>query len=181
MLRHIVLLCHWLQNCKLGHDRRLRCAFAIACIAESVGSRREFMYTPPTPTRRDKTVSSRRRRRCVLGLTLTYPTLDSSLTYTCYAFAVPASPVAVCSEETTSSVTVTLRPAAGPVDSYTVEADCSAVTDADGNCREMSTGIDTTHVFSNLKPGTSYKFMVSATARNRPSAQVILTCRTLEG
>jgi len=24
MLRHIVLLCHWLQNCKLGHDRRLR-------------------------------------------------------------------------------------------------------------------------------------------------------------
>ena len=38
-------------------------------IAESVGSRREFMYmyTPPTPTRRDKTVSSRRRRRCVLG------------------------------------------------------------------------------------------------------------------
>ena len=35
-------------------------------IAESVGSRREFMYTPPTPTRRDKTVSS--RRRCVLGL-----------------------------------------------------------------------------------------------------------------
>jgi len=37
-------------------------------IAESVGSRREFMYTPPTPTRRDSTVSSRRRRRCVLGL-----------------------------------------------------------------------------------------------------------------
>jgi len=34
-------------------------------IAESVSSRREFMYTPPT--RRDKTVSSRRRRRCVLG------------------------------------------------------------------------------------------------------------------
>jgi len=28
MLRHIVLLCHWLQNCKLGHGRRLRCAFA---------------------------------------------------------------------------------------------------------------------------------------------------------
>ena len=25
-------------------------------------------YTPPTPTRRDSTVSSRRRRRCVLGL-----------------------------------------------------------------------------------------------------------------
>jgi len=38
-------------------------------IAESVGSRREFMYTPPTPTRRDSTVSSRRRRRCVFGLT----------------------------------------------------------------------------------------------------------------
>ena len=35
-------------------------------IAESVGSRREFMYTPPM--RRDSTVSSRRRRRCVLGL-----------------------------------------------------------------------------------------------------------------
>ena len=34
----------------------------------SVGSRREFMYTPSTPTRRDKTVSSRRRRRCVLGI-----------------------------------------------------------------------------------------------------------------
>ena len=28
----------------------------------------EFMYTPLTQTRRDKTVSSRRRRRCVLGL-----------------------------------------------------------------------------------------------------------------
>jgi len=28
------------------------------------------MYTPPTPTRRDKTVSSRRRRRCVLGITV---------------------------------------------------------------------------------------------------------------
>jgi len=27
------------------------------------------MYTPPTPTRRNSTVSSRRRRRCVLGLT----------------------------------------------------------------------------------------------------------------
>ena len=27
----------------------------------------EFVYTPPTPTRRDSTVSSRRRRRCVLG------------------------------------------------------------------------------------------------------------------
>jgi len=25
------------------------------------------MYTPPTPTRSDKTISSRRRRRCVLG------------------------------------------------------------------------------------------------------------------
>ena len=39
-------------------------------IAESVGSRREFMYTPTTPTRRDWTVSSRRRRRCVLGFRL---------------------------------------------------------------------------------------------------------------
>ena len=60
MLRHIVLLCHWLQNCKLGHSRRLRCAFASpnpsAVIANSC-----------THRRRDKTVSS--RRRCVLGLT----------------------------------------------------------------------------------------------------------------
>ena len=67
MLRHIVLLCHWLQYCKLGHGRRLRCAFASrnpsAVVANSCTHRR-----PPTPTRRDKTVSSRRRRRCVLGL-----------------------------------------------------------------------------------------------------------------
>jgi len=28
------------------------------------------MYTPPTPTRHNSTVSSRRRRRCVLGLNL---------------------------------------------------------------------------------------------------------------
>ena len=35
------------------------------------------MYTPPTPTRRDKTVSSRRRRRCVLGFTLTDQRLKS--------------------------------------------------------------------------------------------------------
>ena len=35
---------------ELGNGRRLRCAFTL-----------------PTPTRRNKTVSSRRRRRCVLG------------------------------------------------------------------------------------------------------------------
>ena len=29
-----------------------------------------IVFTPPTPTRRDSTVSSRRRRRCVLGLRL---------------------------------------------------------------------------------------------------------------
>jgi len=60
----IVLLCHWLQNCKLGHGRRLRCAFASpnpsAVVANSCTHHRR---------RRDKTVSSRRRRRCVLGLT----------------------------------------------------------------------------------------------------------------
>ena len=38
---------------------------------ESVGSRRELVrivFTPPTPTRLNSTVASRRRRRCVLGL-----------------------------------------------------------------------------------------------------------------
>ena len=30
------------------------------------------MYTPPTPTRRNKTVSSRRRRLCVLGIILMF-------------------------------------------------------------------------------------------------------------
>ena len=49
------------------HGSRPTAALCVR-IAESVGSRREFMYTPPTPTRRDSTVSSRRRRRCVLGL-----------------------------------------------------------------------------------------------------------------
>ena len=33
-----------------------------------LADRTKAQYTPPTPTRRDKTVSSRRRRRCVLGL-----------------------------------------------------------------------------------------------------------------
>ena len=58
-------------------------------IAESVGSRREFMYTPTTPTRRDSTVSARRRRRCVLGLyccmnatTLTND-INSEIFYSC--------------------------------------------------------------------------------------------------
>jgi len=57
-LRDIVLLCHWLQNCKLGHGRRLRCASALpnpsAVVANSCTHRQR---------RRDKTVSS--RRRCV--------------------------------------------------------------------------------------------------------------------
>ena len=44
VLRHIVLLCHWLQNCKLGRRRRLRCAFASpnpsAVVANSCTHRR---------------------------------------------------------------------------------------------------------------------------------------------
>jgi len=95
--------------------------------------------------------------------------------------AVPATPVAACGKETVSSVAVTLQPAAGPVDNYAIVADCSTVTDADGNCPHMSTGLDTTHVFSNLKPGTSYTFIVTATAKKRQSTQVILTCWTSEG
>ena len=35
------------------------------------------MYTPPTPTRRNSTVSSRRRRRCVLGFK--HPTSSSTI------------------------------------------------------------------------------------------------------
>ena len=58
---------HWLQNCKLtklGHGRRLRCAFASpnpsAVVANSC-----------THRRRDSTKQfRRRRRRCVLGLRL---------------------------------------------------------------------------------------------------------------
>ena len=46
MLRHIVLLCHGLQNCKLGHGRRLRCAFASpnpsAVVANSCTHRRRW-------------------------------------------------------------------------------------------------------------------------------------------
>jgi len=80
-----------------------------------------------------------------------------------------------------SSVTVAVRPAAGPVNNYTVEADCATVTDADGQCPQTSTGLDTTHVFSKLKPNTSYSFTITATANNRRSAEVILTCRTLIG
>jgi len=44
MLHHVVLLCHWLQNCKLGHGGRLRCAFALlnpsAVVANSCTHRR---------------------------------------------------------------------------------------------------------------------------------------------
>jgi len=39
----------------------------------------EALYTPPTPTRRDPTVESRRRRRCVLGISRKH----------CYSFDVP--------------------------------------------------------------------------------------------
>ena len=97
--------------------------------------------------------------------------------------AVPATPVAQCSEETSSSVAVSMRPAAaeGPITNYSVEADCSTVADADGDCPPMSAGLDTTRVFSNLKPDTPYTFVVTATANQRQSANVRLTCRTLEG
>ena len=54
-------------NCKLGHGRRLRSHHRIR--RQSSWASCEFMYTEPTPTRRDKTVSWRRRRRCVLGWT----------------------------------------------------------------------------------------------------------------
>jgi len=37
------------------------------------------IYTPPTPTRRDKTVSSRRRRRCVLGFSNPLKFIESEL------------------------------------------------------------------------------------------------------
>ena len=49
MLRHILLLCHWLQNCKLGHGRRLRCAFALpnpsAVVTNSCTQRRRDATT----------------------------------------------------------------------------------------------------------------------------------------
>ena len=66
MLRHILLLEHWLQNCKVGHGHRLRSHHRIR--RQSSWASCEFIYTPPTPTRREETVSS--RRRCVLGFTL---------------------------------------------------------------------------------------------------------------
>ena len=65
MLRHVLLLEHWLQNCNLGHDRWLRSHRRIR--RQSLWASCEFMYTPPTPTRRNSTVSSRRHR--VLGIT----------------------------------------------------------------------------------------------------------------
>jgi len=64
MLRHILLLWHWLQNCKLGHGRRLRSHGRIR--RQSSWASCEFMYTPPTW--HNSTVSSRRRRRCVLSI-----------------------------------------------------------------------------------------------------------------
>jgi len=54
-------------NCKRGHGRRLRSHRRIRRQSSWVSC--EFMYTPPTPTRRNSTVSSSRRRRCVLGFT----------------------------------------------------------------------------------------------------------------
>jgi len=72
VISHLKLVCHWLsiwlQNCKLGHGRRLRCAFASPNPSAVVAN--SCTHAPPTPTRRDKTVSSRRRRRCVLGSTV---------------------------------------------------------------------------------------------------------------
>jgi len=47
----------WSLFCQLPNCRPNPSAVVVSC---------EFMYTPPTPTRRDSTVSSRRRRRCVL-------------------------------------------------------------------------------------------------------------------
>ena len=63
MLRHPTSIA--LQNYKLGHGRRLRSHHRIRRQSSWVSC--EFMYTPPMPTRRNSTVSSRRRRRCVLG------------------------------------------------------------------------------------------------------------------
>ena len=63
--RHVTSSYFYSVNCRIVNS-----VTADGCvhIAEFVGSRRELVansYTPPTPTRRDKTISS--RRRCVLG------------------------------------------------------------------------------------------------------------------
>jgi len=65
MLRHILLLQHWLQNCKLGHGHRLRSHRRIR--RQSSWASCEFMYRR---RRRDETKTVSSRRRCVLGLTL---------------------------------------------------------------------------------------------------------------
>ena len=89
--------------------------------------------------------------------------------------------MAQCSKETSSSVAISLHPAVGPLYNYSVEADCSTVTNTDGNCPQTSTGVETTHVFSSLNSDTTYTFVVTATANNRRSARLSLTCRTLKG
>ena len=64
------IICYVIYFYSIGYIVNLVTAIGCVHIAESVGSRRELVansYTPPT--RRDKTVSSRRRRRCVLGFT----------------------------------------------------------------------------------------------------------------
>jgi len=73
--KHAASLCYVISyfysincNCKLGHGRRLRSRHRIRRQSSWVSC--EFMYTPPRPTRRNSTVSSRRRRRYVLGLTV---------------------------------------------------------------------------------------------------------------
>jgi len=54
-------------NCKLGHDcRRVCCCVHTDDTTKLSPTSCEFVFTPPTPTR--QTVSSRRRRRCVLGI-----------------------------------------------------------------------------------------------------------------
>jgi len=94
-------------------------------IAESVGSRLEFMYTPPT--RRDSTVSSRRRRRCVLGLKTQHSIVKNPkyvnvirhtlLTLQYYSIAAVSNEPAVSYDipllnvPTTASVPVSSRPA----------------------------------------------------------------------
>jgi len=100
MLRHIVLLCHWLQNCKPGHGRRLHCAFASpnpsAVVANSCTHRRH---------RRDKTVSS--RRRSVLGFSNTNKKLQQQ-----YQHSVTKStviPAAICIERILQQPVLSIR------------------------------------------------------------------------
>jgi len=76
------VICYVISYCKLGHGRRLpsnrriRRQSWVSC---------EFMYTPPT--RRNSTVSSRRRRRCVLGISVTKCHVD--MVYLVFHYIVP--------------------------------------------------------------------------------------------